>query len=51
MVSEDKECVMVNFKKEIVAQLRDYAERYGLSLSAVVQLFCINELDQKGLRK
>jgi len=51
MVSKDRERVMVCFKKEIVAKLRDYADRYGLSLSSVVQLFCINELDQKGKRE
>lgn len=50
MVKDDKKRVMVTMKKEIVSKLECYADRYGLSLSAVVQLFCINELDQKGKR-
>ena len=51
MVKDSNVRVMVTFKKDTIAVLKRYADKYGLSLSAVVQMFCINELDRKDVKE
>lgn len=50
MVKDSNTRIMVTLKKDTLDLLKNYADKYGLSLSAVVQIFIINELDQKGYK-